>query len=82
MCFRPVELPSKRIPKKKSSAKRALDLGENVDVPIIPEEVSQKDPVVIDEPALEDQQTNLLVPTTSAGTVRLGLGSVFGLGKF
>ena len=64
-------MPSKRIPKKKSSAKRALDLGENVTVPTITEEIS-KDPVVIDKPAMEDPQLNLEVPTTSAGTVRLG----------
>ena len=69
--FRSLELPSKRIPKKKSSAKRALDLGENVTVPTITEEIS-KDPVVIDKPAMEDPQLNLEVPTTSAGTVRLG----------
>ena len=64
-------LPEGRIPKKKSSAKRALDLGDETVVQSVTEEAATSS-VDDGQPTPMEGQTTLALPLISAGTVKLG----------
>ena len=67
-----MDLPAKRIPKKKSSAKRALILDDSVNMPTISEKPETICSEAVDQPTLMEPQMTLELPSTSTGTVKLG----------